>query len=209
MSLASVQLELVRLLSGHTHHTNGNDRNLSRDEQKWLRNIKSSQGFGVTRDIIDWWRRARLNTSLPLTMKHLQLINEDELTERYLQQATCLTLFAAFEGQGFLQYLKRSCASAEVISLATFETELRQAHAVRKERGASNSYTSTVIFPCDPLELIGAILNETAKPADHYKPTYVKVDSSLPELWQYQVQPPPSPVVVSRSASRARSMHRQ
>jgi hypothetical protein len=179
MSLLACQQQMIALMRGAT---NLDAYELTPEEKRWFSQLQTDKGLEVTRDIIQWWRRTRLTYAMPLTLKYLHYLQQDYWIDLYIAQHPCRTLFFSLEGQQFYQFLhtQNLHPSRLLLSLAEFETALREAHA---NHHTCDPQTRIIWFECDPQAFFSALLQNCLENGFEYQPHKITVSAQLPELW--------------------------
>lgn len=187
MSLATLQRYLAQFTSSQEQsqahiQQAPTDPDLSETEKRWLLQVATSQGLQVTQDIKRWWRAARLRSTLPLSVRWLEQYTLTDLINRFLDATTCRSLFLLMEARQFQQFIAELTEiNNELIALVAFEIALRQANMTRNNTGGK--FNLTIVFPCDPVELIQRLTSPN-KPSAITSGCYeVTVDSTLENLW--------------------------
>jgi len=191
VSLAALQTALIAMVSGRSAPLD--DPRLQPAEAEWLRQLESSRGLEVTRDVHRWWRLARLRASLPLTCLLIERADDHErIYAQYLEHCACRGFFFAQEGEQFVRALgDRSNPGLHpyVLPLARFELAIREAKRQREHpssRGPS-SYSTSIGMPVDPRLLIDALLRSDVLPEPATAGVRVEIDSKIEHGWRVWV----------------------
>jgi hypothetical protein len=179
MSLLACQQQMIALMRGAADL---DESNLTPEEKCWFSQLQFDKGLEVTRDIIQWWRRTRLNYAMPFTLKYLHYLHHDHWIDLYISQHPCRTLFFSLEGQQFYQFLlsQNPHPNRLLLSLAQFETALREAHA---NHYPHNTQIHIIWFECSPQAFFSTLLQNRLKEGLEYQPHEVTVSAQLPGLW--------------------------
>lgn len=196
MALLDTQLALLEAL------TEGNTASGASPKPAAIFDTES-KGMQVTREIIQWWRQARLVKSLPLTCRLLQRIQRQSVLEQYCHNTQCSTLYFVGEAEQFIHYLgtlpHREGYDPRLLPLARFEQSMHVAAEEcllttdanqpfsRNDRYQydikKNICHEKILFPCNPPELFTALIRNEPLPPLQSLPCRVVVDSELPHYW--------------------------
>lgn len=189
MSLHNWQVTLIKMLPEPCNTEqilNRQVRRLTDTERSSLIALKGSKGLDVTRDILQWWRLARLQVAIPFSMRLIKRFGMAELLERYELQP-CTTLFFVREAQQFLQFLSRTpSVPTLLLDLVRFECALHQARLQQgqKELDSKQHYCETLSLSYNPELCILSLLNKTALPDPEPGRVKVEICSEHSELWR-------------------------
>lgn len=164
---------------------------LSVQERASLAQVKQSAGLDVTRDIIEWWRQARLKIATPFSILLMQRLKLEDLLRRY-QQEPCATLFFVREAQNFGRFLAAQPDVPVILKeLVEFECEVHQMR-LHKEQMATDKATSG-LYPeyfyqlklshC-PESCIAALINGMPLPDAVVGGVTVQINSQWLRLWR-------------------------
>lgn len=200
MSLLCVQQQLVTLITCSADVLPKAEKlELSAQEETWLENLRCSQGLKVSQDIAQWWRRSRLHTALPLTMRYLRKTNSDQYVEDYTRHHPCTTLFFAQEAKQFYDYLAQSedLRLDPLLRLAEFEVALRDVKLLRNQNNPTDRYYR-IGFPCNPYELIQNLLGNEPITLEDKRHYIVTVSTTVKDLWECEISESISPSVTPK-----------
>ncbi len=105
MSLYEMQLALTRQIHSAGRHVVPSASDLTEHELRWLNRLGDDPGFRLTCTVAEWWRKMRLDSTIPLTMKALARLHRPELMQDYFCSEPCHTLFFVPEAKSFIGWL--------------------------------------------------------------------------------------------------------
>lgn len=131
MSLYDMQLALTRQIHGTGQHVVPSSSDLTEHEIRWLNKLRDDPGFRLTCTVAEWWRKMRLDSTIPLTMKALARLHRPELLEDYFRTEPCHTLFFVPEAKSFIGWLLPAVEEHAPLGIAArFELALLVANEV-------------------------------------------------------------------------------
>lgn len=176
---------------------------LSGREALWLHDVADAPGLKVTAYIARWWRETKLQMMARLTCAALRRCGRERLVQSYLDRIAGRTLFFLPEAMGFLDFIAdEPTAPAAVRAIAELERALLRVREPQRRSGAARVHDDVtdelwadedptpisapgevVILPCPPEDLLGALLTGADLPEPAPRPSFVRVDPTLPQLW--------------------------
>lgn len=188
MSLHSWQIALIKMLPDPDNTEqilNRQVRDLTDSERANLTALQYDRGLDVTRDVLQWWRLARLQVAIPFSMRLIKRLGLSDLLERYELQP-CKTLFFVREAQQFQRFLSRMhSAPTLLMDLVRFECAL---HSAKLQRGqtqqpGSSVYIETLSLTYNPELCILSLLNDTSLPDPEPGGIIIQVSSAERRCW--------------------------
>lgn len=173
---------------------------LSEEERNWLVDTQISPGFKVTCDIQKWWRKMRIRTASPLTirvMENYYTENEiDAFIDEYISENLVFSQYYVSESLSFMRWLYKRLLCTEndnLKSILSFEEALLICKITPQiinnqkkipDELVCGTTTRIIKFYLHPELLLSALLSRKPIPTAGTSVYNIVVSQSIPHYWR-------------------------